>query len=98
MEVDSRSFVQREQLRLLLGNLPWSLVVNLLNGAILVAVQWPVIGHATLVVWFAAVALVSLFRFLQMRAIDGNPGSCDSSARCRRRLLAGVVLAARPLL
>ena len=93
MDFDSRTLVQREQLRLVLDPLPLALGINLLNGAILVAVQWSVIARPVLLLWFGAVVAVSALRYLQMRAIVSSPEACEDFARCRGRFMVGVVLA-----
>ena len=99
MESDTRTLVLREQLRLLLDNLPLALAVNLFNAVVLVGVQWPVIERATLVLWIGGVVLVSVLRFWQMRSIrrageeekEGERGA--SLERSLSRFMVGVVLA-----
>ena len=43
---------------------PSNLIANLVNSAILVYVQWPVISHPILILWFFCLVLLSFFRMI----------------------------------
>ncbi|GAB6040573.1 ATP-binding protein [Endothiovibrio diazotrophicus] len=93
MEVDNRSQVQREQIQLLLDNLPLALAVSLFNGAVLVLVQWSVVHPLGALLWYGALGLVSAFRFVQIRRIGGAPLADVSFEFRRDRFMVGVMLA-----
>ena len=60
--------VRADQIRMVYGNAPLSLITSFLNSLILVYLLWSVVAGELLIVWLLGTTLISLFRFfLAMR-------------------------------
>lgn len=60
--------VRADQIKLVYGNAPFSLVTSFLNSIILVYLLWPEVDNDLLIVWLLGTTLISLFRlFLAYR-------------------------------
>ena len=56
--------VRSEQIRIIFAAIPSSLATILICSAVLAAVQWTVIDHGTIIIWFCATNLLSLLRLV----------------------------------
>jgi len=56
--------IHQEQVSLLYSNIPSTLIASIASGFVLIVVQWPVIQHTTLILWFAFLCLSLLLRML----------------------------------
>ena len=56
--------IHQEQVSLLYGNIPSTLIASVASAFVLVIVQWPVIQHTTLILWFTFLCLSLLLRML----------------------------------
>ncbi|MEW5754683.1 MAG: ATP-binding protein [Pseudomonadota bacterium] len=90
---DQQARILGEQTRMLYEGLPLAGLATLLNASLLVAVQWPVIAHSTLLAWLVAVLVVTLGRvsvaYLYRRA---RPKPVDA-LRWARHFVIGALLA-----
>ena len=67
--------VRSEQIRILFGAIPLTLITVLICSVILAAVEWSVIDHSTIVAWVVATNLLSLTRlllYLRFKRSDTN--------------------------
>src|SRR5262245_7566744 len=64
----SDAHLLREQVRLLYDHALLSQLVALLNAGILVAILWPVVGHARLLTWLACMVVLCGLRLHQSHA------------------------------
>lgn len=85
--VDSVSI---EQLDLLYDQLPLSQSVAVVNGAVLVLVQWAVIETPQILGWLACLAGVTLWRAFSGRRYARTPVSLESLSRWRTYFCAGA--------
>jgi signal transduction histidine kinase/CheY-like chemotaxis protein/HPt (histidine-containing phosphotransfer) domain-containing protein len=96
-ELQDSGVIQMEQLRMLFAAIPFSVPVSLINGAILIYIQWPVIEHAVLWGWFALLAVVHLSRLVLskrfVRADSMGNVSRMEIAAWDRRFIAGSLMA-----
>lgn len=85
--------VRADQLEMVYGNAPLSLIASLLNSAILVFLLWPALDQGLLTLWFLATCLISLFRFyLSIRFHRVRPDS-DSIEIWSNLAIGGALLA-----
>jgi PAS domain S-box-containing protein len=56
--------VYKGQIGYVYQHVPSNLIANLLNSAILVYIQWPVIPHPVLILWFVCIVLLSFLRMI----------------------------------
>jgi diguanylate cyclase (GGDEF)-like protein/PAS domain S-box-containing protein len=54
--------VHRDQVYMVYGNAPLSLIASLINSVILVYLLWPVLDSSLLTIWISVTCLISLFR------------------------------------
>ena len=86
------ALIRAEQVRLLYANLPVGLLAGLLSASVLVSVQWRVIRHRVLWIWFTALALVSLSRYLVALRYGRRPPPAASVAAWESRFVYGTLL------
>ncbi|MDH3389454.1 MAG: GGDEF domain-containing protein, partial [Gammaproteobacteria bacterium] len=79
--------VKSEQIRILFAAIPASLVTILVVSFILGMVQWTVIDHRTIIAWFAATNLLSLFRLYQFRQYRRLPDTEPVGDRWQQRVV-----------
>lgn len=61
-ETEAGSAVYAAQVEVLFRQLPWALVANMLVSSLLSIALWPLVDHATLLSWLAAILLVTAAR------------------------------------
>ncbi len=76
-----RSLIRAEQVRLLYANLSGGLLASLFNALLLIFVQRNVIAHSVLWMWFAAVAGITLFRYVLQRRYFAEANAAANSLR-----------------
>lgn len=81
-----------EQVRLLYDNLLVGLFAGILNAAILVFVQWSVIEHRVLLLWFAAIALLTVSRYVMRYAYRRTAIAPAHAGRWGRYFTVGTAL------
>lgn len=58
------SIIGIEQLKLLNASIPYAITAQILSGLIVITIQWSVIEHGILYIWFAAILLTGLARIV----------------------------------
>lgn len=59
--------VHKEQLVLLFKAIPFSLIANLVNATLLTSILWPALPHDKLIIWYQALVIISIIRFIHYR-------------------------------
>lgn len=84
--------VLQQQVKQLYAAIPLSLFATLVNAGLLVSLQWSVVDHDYLLIWFMLVFMVSLGRgLLAWQYARANDKECNAKA-WERRFNAGVFL------
>lgn len=86
------SLLSKEQLRLLHQGLPTSFIANLFLATLLLFVQWPVIDHDVLNLWFIALLLVLMVRISFYLSYQRQSVSIDNAARLLSQFRMSVLL------
>jgi diguanylate cyclase (GGDEF)-like protein/PAS domain S-box-containing protein len=87
--------VRADQIQMVYGNAPLSLITSFLNSFILAYLLWPVVDRELLTVWLLGSALISLFRYvltIRFRRLSLDENSIDiwSNWALAGALLAGL--------
>lgn len=89
---DTDGQVHAEQVALLYSYAPLTYTISLINGLILIFIQRAYIPLATLLIWFACLALVTLGRAMLAYRYSRAKPSAEQASRWRWRYLVGVGL------
>jgi hypothetical protein len=82
------SEVSAKQSALLHGQLPFILLANSVNSAILALTHWNQISHGILLSWFASIQVTALLRYILLLHGTQNPGAGNWD----RRFFAGTLI------
>ncbi len=91
---DNEARILSEQTRMLYDGLPLAGMATMLNASLLVMVQWPVIAHATLLVWLSLVLLITLGRVFTAQLFRRAPLTPRTMQRWARYFIVGSFLSA----
>ncbi len=72
LSVENREAIYARQVQYVYKYLPASIVANIINGSILVFVQWTVISGHVLLIWFVCLAAVNLARWISYQSYRRN--------------------------
>ncbi|MDH5388091.1 MAG: ATP-binding protein [Gammaproteobacteria bacterium] len=91
---DQQHEIRAEQIRLLYTAMPVALMVSFINASLLAVVQWDVIDHVILLIWFFAVIFIIILRGLLYVTYKKYQIDFVDSERYWRFFLAGVLASA----
>jgi len=83
-----------EQIELLYSSIGLAALGNMVNAGILVAVQWPVIDHDTLLIWLASLTVLTFLRGVLLLAYRRDVNRAANARAWANRFLAGAALTA----
>lgn len=91
---DQRLEIRAEQIRLLYEATPVAMMVSFINASLLAVVQWDVIDHVVLLIWFFALVFITILRGLLYAAYKNYQLDFVDTERYGRFFLAGVIASA----
>ena len=83
-----------EQVKLLFGAMPLSIAATLVNGIILVVLQWSVVSQQSLITWLVFLLVVLMARVVLTYFYRRNEPRVEDSQRWANYFLLGVIAAA----
>lgn len=92
LDTEKAALIHAEQTKLLFNAIPLSVVATIINALILVMVQWPVIDHSSLLLWFYSLLMVLALRLLLTRFYKRSKDPVASSYFWARWFNVGVLI------
>jgi PAS domain S-box-containing protein len=90
--IEEQDRLYAELVRQLYKHAPIGIAATLLNSAILVAVQWKMISHSVLLLWFATIAITTLVRYGLIYRFQRVATALQEPGRFHSQLIFGLGL------